>query len=201
MKKDPLKKISVCMLCFIMLASVFMLSACSKDDSTNPFHEFITDSQKLKLEQLAEAFAEGGYNFSSSTPISFMDMEKFIYFYYNDKVIADEDSKLASLDEETASDFVTATFGTGGNELHYNFGEIGGETRFYFDKESGNYMIMPSDSYALRSEVTSVEKKDGKLIANVEIDGTDETSCIMYLEFSVKSDTIQVLACVRYDIS
>ena len=189
------------MLCLVMLASVFMLSACSKDDSTNPFHEFITDSQKLKLEQLAEAFAEGGYNFSSSTPISFMDMEKFIYFYYNDKVIADEDSKLASLDEETASDFVTATFGTGGNELHYNFGEIGGETRFYFDKESGNYMIMPSDSYALRSEVTSVEKKDGKLIANVEIDGTDETSCIMYLEFSVKSDTIQVLACVRYDIS
>lgn len=189
------------MLCFIMLASVFMLSACSKDDSTNPFHEFITDSQKLKLEQLAEAFAEGGYNFSSSTPISFMDMEKFIYFYYNDKVIADEYSKLASLDEETASDFVTATFGTGGNELHYNFGEIGGETRFYFDKESGNYMIMPSDSYALRSEVTSVEKKDGKLIANVEIDGTDETSCIMYLEFSVKSDTIQILACVRYDIS
>ena len=189
------------MLCFIMLASVFMLSACSKDDSTNPFHEFITDSQKLKLEQLAEAFAEGGYNFSSSTPISFMDMEKFIYFYYNDKVIADEDSKLASLDEETASDFVTATFGTGGNGLHYNFGEIYGEMRFYFDKESGNYMIMPSDSYALRSEVTSVEKKDGKLIANVEIDGTDETSCIMYLEFSVKSDTIQILACVRYDIS
>ena len=45
------------------------------------------------------------------------------------------------------------------------------------------------------------EKKDGKLIANVEIDGTDETSCIMYLEFSVKSDTIQILACVRYDIS
>ena len=114
------------MLCLIMLASVFMLSACSKDDSTNPFHEFITDSQKLKLEQLAEAFAEGGYNFSSSTPISFMDMEKFIYFYYNDKVIADEDSKLASLDEETASAFITATFGTGGNELHYNFGEIGG---------------------------------------------------------------------------
>ena len=201
MKKHPLKKISVCMLCLIMLASVFMLSACSKDDSTNPFHESITDSQKLKLEQLAEAFAEGGYNFSSSTPISFMDMEKFIYFYYNDKVIADEDSKLASLDEETASDFVTATFGTGGNGLHYNFGEIYGEMRFYFDKESGNYMIMPSDSYALRSEVTSVEKKDGKLIANVEIDGTDETSCIMYLEFSVKSDTIQVLACVRYDIS
>ena len=104
-------------------------------------------------------------------------------------------------DEETASDFVTATFGTGGNGLHYNFGEIYGEMRFYFDKESGNYMIMPSDSYALRSEVTSVEKKDGKLIANVEIDGTDETSCIMYLEFSVKSDTIQILACVRYDIS
>lgn len=192
----------ICLLFVLAFAACTVtFSACKKQEATNDFKDFITDSQKLKLEELAEAFAEGGYNFSTNEAITFMEMEHLVYFYFNDKLLESNAGEFASLDEDKADDFIMATFGVERNGLHYNFNESDDQVNFYFDKQTNKYMIRRAESYALSSEVISVEKVGERLKANISISCTDATECMISLTFVINDDSIKILECTRFDIA
>ncbi len=195
-------KTSVCLLCVLIFAACALtFVACKKQEATNDFKDFITDSQKLKLEELAEAFAEGGYNFSTNEPLDFMEIEHLVYFYYNDKLLESDAGEFASLDEDKAYDFIMATFGVEKNVLHYNFNDSEEQVNFYFDKQTNKYMIRRAESFALSSEVISVEKDGERLKAGISVCCTDTTECMLSLTFVINGDSIKILECTRLDIA
>lgn len=189
------------MFVFAFIASTLTFSACKNQEATNDFKDFITDSQKLKLEELAEAFAEGGYNFSNNESITFMEMEHLVYFYYNDKLLESDAGEFATLDEDKADKFVMDTFGVERNGLHYNFNDSEDQVNFYFDKQTNKYMIRRAESFAVSSEVVSVEKVGERLKASINVSCKDTTECIISLTFVINDGSIKILECSRFDIA
>ncbi len=206
MKNNPrciLNKMICLLLVCLTLGSVFTLCACKKpqpqNEERNPFNDFINDAQKLKLETLAEAFAESGFTFDGNNPITFKEIEYFLYFYYNDKVIAGDDgyAKVSAADADKLTEEIFGVKAT----MRYNH-TFEDEVLFYFDRKSETYFIKPKDSFGSRVEMKAIELlHNGGYLATIDVDGTDGSECMLDISFIKIGDSVRVSSCKRYDFN
>lgn len=196
-------RIACMLLAALMLLSSLALFGCNKkeptDDPNNPFSEFINSAQKNKLEVLAEAFAQSRYAFDSTNPITFRDIELFICYYYDDKVLAGENG-YGSVPAADADAFCEEVFGIKPT-LRYN-NTFEDEVPFYFDDDSQSYLVKPKDSFATKVELESVEAlQEGGYLASINVSGTDGSQCILELGFLLNKDAVRISSCKRYDFN
>lgn len=196
-------RIACLLLAALMLLSSLALFGCNnnepEDDPNNPFSEFINSAQKNKLEVLAEAFAESRYTFDSSNPITFRDIELFICYYYDDKVLAGENG-YGSVSATDADAFCEEVFGIKPT-LRYN-NTFEDEVPFYFDDDSQSYLIKPKDNFAAKVELESIEAlKEGGYLASIKVSGTDGSQCVLELGFLLNKDAVRISSCKRYDFN
>lgn len=196
-------RIACLLLAALMLLCSLALLGCNKnepkDDTNNPFSEFINSTQKEKLEVLAEAFAESGYAFDNSNPITFRDVELFICYYYDDKVLAGENG-YGSVPAADADAFCEEVFGIKPT-LRYN-NTFEDEVLFYFDDDSESYLIKPKDNFASDVELESVEVlEEGGYLASIKVSGTDGSQCLLELGFLLNKDAVRIRSCKRYDFN
>lgn len=196
-------RIACLLLAALMLLSSLALFGCNnnetEDDPNNPFSEFINSAQKKKLEVLAEAFAESRYTFDSNNPITFRNIELFICYYYDDKVLAGENG-YGSVPATDADAFCEEVFGIKPTIRYNNTFED--EVLFYFDDDSESYFIKPKDSFAVDVELESVETlKEGGYLASIKVSGTDGSQCILELGFLLNKDAVRISSCKRYDFN
>lgn len=198
-----LNRIACLLLAALMLLCSLALFGCNKNepenDPNNPFSELINSTQKEKLEMLAEAFAESRYSFDSSNPITFRNVELFICYYYDDKVLAGENG-YGSVPAAAADAFCEEVFGIKPTIRYNNTFED--EVLFYFDDESESYLIKQKDNFATSVELESVETlKDGGYLASIKVSGTDGSQCVLELGFLLNKDAVRISSCKRYDFN
>lgn len=197
-------KLTVCLLLtMLIILSSSVLSACKKPDPTpdanNPFSEFINSTQKRKIEELAEAFAESGYSFDTSNPITFRNVESFICYYYDDKVLAG-DNGYGKVPAADADAFCEEVFGVKPT-LRYNHTFVD-EVLFYFDDDSQSYFVKYKENFASEVEIDSIELlKEGGLMATVNVTGAEGSKCMLKLTFNLNKDAVRISSCKRYDFN
>ncbi|MBR3299566.1 MAG: hypothetical protein IKI64_10285 [Clostridia bacterium] len=194
MKKN-IHRCAALLLCSFALFSLLFSAACSgdKDGSSKTDSFGFNEAQRSSILDLAEAFIECGLSYNADNALSISEIEKFIYYLYNDEFTGSD--AYSSIDASEALARIKMYFGIE-NILHtHKRGE--GQPFYYSD---GKYYVSHKDGVVESFTIVSAEKdEDDHQTVKIDAACKDGTRVVLEMCFRIEGDDTRILTCTRYD--
>ncbi|MBO4879816.1 MAG: hypothetical protein J5544_06110 [Clostridia bacterium] len=162
--------------------------------TAEPVKTALTVEQTAQVIAAAEAFFESGLSYGENSPLTFKQMESFIYYLYNGELSASEGS-FAVIPRAEAEQRIKTLFGA---ERLMNTGKRAGTVQKYYC-DSDNYYVRTAEPAGQVRLGDAYTAEDGSLIVYAAVRGGDGSGASFKLTFEVKDEGLLVKSCERYD--
>lgn len=183
-------------ICLVTIPAFVLVSSCSSDNKNNggKTDSFgFNEAQRSSILDLAEAFIECGLSYNADNALSISEIEKFIYYLYDDEFTGTD--AYSSIDASEALARIKMYFGIDNILRTHKKGE--GQLFYYSD---GKYYVSHKDGVVESFTIVSAEKdEDDHQTVKIDAACKDGTRVVLEMCFRIEGDDTRILTCTRYD--